>query len=109
MTKPLHRRPTEQTTLQEATAAFAGLDEFVDALPTGTDDGGASALAEMRAELDRRMAQYPNNLVVRSTATGLYGAYRFSICQRAIDARLGTQRPIWTDNTSRRRSSGSSD
>src|SRR3569623_1288808 len=94
---------TEKALLDEAAAAFVGMDEFVDALPILVSDDGEATIEQMAMELRARAAKFPRNPVVQSTAAGLEKAYRLSILQRVIDLRLGTDRPPEPDNTARRK------
>ena len=99
--RPEHR--TETALLEEATTAFAGMDEFVDALPILASDDGQVTLDQMAMELRARAAMFPRNPVVQSTAVGLEAAYRLAIIQRVIDLRLGTDRSPKPDISSRRK------
>ena len=94
--------PSQSRVLDEATDAFAGLDEFVERLVVSVDDDGAAAILEMQTALHMRMSRFAENPVVASTALGLESAYRLSILQRVIDTRFGARRAV-PDITARRR------
>ena len=99
--RPLRR--SQSRVLDEANDAFAGLDEFVEGLAVSIDDDGAAAILAMQTELRQRTARFADNPVVASTAIGLGKAYRLSILQRVMDARLGPPRTGLPNNTARRK------